>query len=329
MSNIKDLFGIGKMKVSDDISKNFRKIDESGRKDIIRTLRNNYFTREIWGEAVVSTDNYLETQEGKMDLDDHLNNRLVEFRRTVIPWINDAAPLSGLRILEIGCGTGSSTVALSEQGADVTAVDIDEPSLIVARDRCAAYGLDAVIQKGNATEVHKTFQDRSFDLVIYFASIEHMTHKERISAMKSTWDMLPDGALWCILDTPNRLWFFDGHTAQLPFFHWLPDEFAFEYSKFSARAPFNTSFREMNDDTFLTFLRHGRGVSYHEFQMSMKRVEELDVVSCLQDQNPLRTLIRKLVRTTNYRYERLLTEVGPKIHRGFYQPSLNLIIRKG
>jgi S-adenosylmethionine-dependent methyltransferase len=215
-----------------------------------------------------------------------------------------------------------------EQGAKVSAVDIDEGSLSVARDRCAAYGFSPEILRVNATDVHKVFEGQRFDMIVYFATIEHMTHAERISAMKTTWDMLSDGALWCILDTPNRLWYFDGHTALLPFFHWLPNDLAFQYSRFSGRYPFNNSFREMNSDTELTFLRHGRGVSYHEFDLAMKKSEELDVVSCLRDQRPLRNLLRRLRGTLNYRYETFLAEAGPKIHRGFYQAKLEMIIRK-
>jgi methylase of polypeptide subunit release factors len=62
-------------------------------------------------------------------------------------------------------GTGSSTVALAEQGAIVTGIDIDEDALIVARDRCAAYGLKASFMPLNGRQLAGTFQARSFDLI--------------------------------------------------------------------------------------------------------------------------------------------------------------------
>ena len=46
------------------------------------------------------------------------------------------ADLSGLRVLDAGCGTGALAVELARRGAEVTAVDIS-PSLIrIAEDRC-------------------------------------------------------------------------------------------------------------------------------------------------------------------------------------------------
>jgi SAM-dependent methyltransferase len=41
------------------------------------------------------------------------------------------------RILEVGCGTGNYTKLLLERGYDVTAVDLSEDMLTVARDKCA------------------------------------------------------------------------------------------------------------------------------------------------------------------------------------------------
>jgi Methyltransferase domain len=77
----------------------------------------------------------------QQDLEDHLYNRIRDDRQRIIPWLDHVRPLNGARILEIGCGTGSSTVALTEQGAVVTGIDVDEDVLVVARDRCEAYGV--------------------------------------------------------------------------------------------------------------------------------------------------------------------------------------------
>lgn len=39
------------------------------------------------------------------------------------------------KLLEIGCGTGSSSITLVEQGANVTGIDVEEGSLQVAKIR--------------------------------------------------------------------------------------------------------------------------------------------------------------------------------------------------
>jgi 2-polyprenyl-3-methyl-5-hydroxy-6-metoxy-1,4-benzoquinol methylase len=310
------------------ISERFRHIDQKSLSLIEASLKQNYFTqRDSW----YSDNNaYLSSDDGQKDLQDHLYRRLDVFRNTVIPWLSNAKHLNGSRILEIGCGTGSSTVALAEQGADVTAVDILEQSLIVAKYRCKVYDLKVNFVCVNATEVHKVFVGQPFDFIIFFASLEHMTINERMIAMKNTWDMLPPGSLWCVIETPNRLWYYDSHTSHLPFFLWLPDDLALLYSQFSPRIKFCDLYREIDDSSKLDFLRRGRGVSYHEFDLTMKRTEKLDVVSSLPIYLREQNLLRKAfwIRSNKRRFETFLVRFGPRIHRGFYQESLDLVIRK-
>jgi S-adenosylmethionine-dependent methyltransferase len=313
-------------KIHKKISGRFKYIDQNDLNLIEISLKQNYFTRnDAWFNPA-----YLSSEKGQNDLQDHLHRRLDNFRKTVIPWLSDARSLSGSRILEIGCGTGSSTVALAEQGADVTAVDILESSIRVAKDRCKVYNLNANFLCANAAELHQILAGQHFDLIIFFATLEHMTHDERVIAMKKTWDMLSPGSLWCVIDTPNRLWYFDDHTSLLPFYHWLPDDLAFLYSQFSPRESFRDLYRGIYDDSKLDFLRRGRGVSFHEFELTMKRAEELDVVSSLPIFLKSRNLLRKILLTPKHErcFESFLMQIGPKIHRGFYQRSLDLIIRK-
>ena len=121
-----------------------------------------------------------------------------------------------------------------------------------------------------------------FDFIIFYASLEHMTHHERISAIRTTWDMLPPGGLLSVVETPNRLWHTDPHTSLLPFFHWLPDELAFDYSRFSSRPNFRERYDNYDDEQQrLHFLRRGRGVSFHEFVLAIGSVEQLNVRSSL------------------------------------------------
>jgi len=315
-------------RVPKSIAERFRHIDQERMSLVEASLKRNYFTE--WDTAYADHEAYLSSDEGQNDLQDHLYRRLDAFRNTVIPWLSNVKPLGGSKILEIGCGTGSSTVALAEQGADVTAVDIIEPSLVVARDRCEIYKVDANILCANATDAHKVNGSQRSDIVIFFAALEHMTHDERMIAMTNTWDMLSPGGLWCVTGTPNRLWYYDSHTSQLPFYLWLPDDLAFKYSQFSPRKGFRDMYRHADSDSTLDYLRRGRGVSYHELELTMKRAEGLDVRSSLSIFLRSQSLLRKVLWTftKQRRFERFLVKNGPKIHPGFYQMYLDLIIRK-
>jgi len=304
--------------------------------DVDASLKRHYLSRRIWGEAELTVEQWLATPAGQDDLEDHLQRRLQTFRSSVVPWLDAAKPLRNATVLEIGCGTGASTVALAEQGARVTAVDMDEPSLTVARDRCRAYGLQCEFVQANGAQLGELLAERRFDFVIFFACLEHMTLAERIQSMRATWTSLAPGGLWCCIETPNRLWHFDEHTSRLPFFHWLPDDLAFEYARFSEREPLRSAYRNNTEQAMSSFLRHGRGVSFHEFDIAIGDSARLDVVSSLALWRRERrwfgmtSLPRFWQRfwQPKYRYESLIAALRPDIHRGFFQAYLDLIVRK-
>lgn len=304
------------------IQENFKAIDQLGLDSIEASLRRYYFDR--------SPETYLSTDRGKNDLADHLLGRLDADRNRVIPWLDETRPLRNASILEIGCGTGCSTVALAEQGANVTAVDLDESSLAVARDRCRVYGLDVSFVQTNAAEIDGLFSGRHFDWIIFYAALEHMTIKERLSAMSATWKMLSSGSLWCVIETPNRLWYYDAHTSLLPFHMWLPDELAFAYSRFSPRDNYRELYREYTDEAKLHFLRRGRGVSFHEFDLAMKPAGELRIKSSLKMGNRKNAQSRLLSwgSSNEDRYASWLQRLAPELHEGFFQDMLYLIIEK-
>jgi 2-polyprenyl-3-methyl-5-hydroxy-6-metoxy-1,4-benzoquinol methylase len=257
------------------------------------------------------------------DLNAHLHLRLANDRRFVIPWLNAARDLQGMRVLEIGCGTGASTVALAEQGARVIALDIDAPALEVARERCRAHEVTADIREANAANLAEY---GPVDAVLYFATLEHMSQVERQCSLASAWSILPAGGLLAIIETPNRLWFFDHHTSRLPFYHWLPDDLAFVYSRFSPKEVFKDSYREPNAEMMDHFLRRGRGVSYHEIDVAIAPTQTLETVSSLNSHFGWRRRIR--MSTLARRYKALLRRIRADLHEGWFDPDLDVLIRK-
>ena len=294
-------------------------VDAAALATIEKTIRKNYHTG--WrSESRYSEEIYA------ADLHAHLIGRLESDRNTVIPWLDHGITLKDRRILEIGCGTGASTIALVEQGAKVTGIDIDEGALTVAKDRTSAYGLNADFKVLNANRILQDLGTGSFDVVIYFASLEHMTIAERLDSLRQSWEMLPDGGLLIIVETPNRLWFFDSHTSRLPFFNWLPNELAFYYSRFSKRDRFSDLYRDYTPESKENFLRRGRGMSFHELELVIGRAEEFDVVSSLSSFQGIRHRLRMSRLERNFKS--FLVEACPGIHEGFFEEFLYLIIQK-
>jgi S-adenosylmethionine-dependent methyltransferase len=136
--------------------------------------------------------------------------------------------------------------------------------------------------------------------------------------------MLPQKGLLAIVETPNRLWYYDEHTARLPFFHWLPDELAFAYSRFSKRDNFKDLYKVYDEDSKMHFLRRGRGMSFHEIDLAIAPIDTLSIASALSDS-------RRLARWTsldNRTYKSTMQKLFPGIHSGFLDEYLDIVLVK-
>jgi 2-polyprenyl-3-methyl-5-hydroxy-6-metoxy-1,4-benzoquinol methylase len=88
----------------------------------------------------------------------------------------------GKRVLEIGCGIGTDTINFARHGASVTAVDLTEKSLEVARRRAEVFGLQDRIRfiQANAEELSSFVTVEAYDLVYSFGVIHHTPHPEQV-----------------------------------------------------------------------------------------------------------------------------------------------------
>jgi 2-polyprenyl-6-hydroxyphenyl methylase / 3-demethylubiquinone-9 3-methyltransferase len=84
-----------------------------------------------------------------------------------------AAALSGLAVLDIGCGGGLLCEPLTRQGADVTGVDPAPEIVGVAESHARSAGLDIAYR---AATVEQLARDReAFDVVLAMEVIEHVS----------------------------------------------------------------------------------------------------------------------------------------------------------
>ena len=86
------------------------------------------------------------------------------------------------RVLEIGCGIGTDTINFARNGASVTAVDLSEKSLEMARKRAEIFGLADRISffHGSAEQLEQVVPPEIFDLIYSFGVIHHTPHPERV-----------------------------------------------------------------------------------------------------------------------------------------------------
>ena len=150
----------------------------------------------------------------------------------------------GLSVLDIGSGSGSSSIILARLGMRVIAVEHDRDFHELAVQRIAEYGLASQVENVwiERTADGLPYVSNTFDVVMLNAVLEHVHPDERTTLLNHAWRVLkPDGHLF-IHDTPNRLWPYDGHTTGLWFTNWLPWALRVRYARrFSFLVPPDTT----------------------------------------------------------------------------------------
>jgi 2-polyprenyl-3-methyl-5-hydroxy-6-metoxy-1,4-benzoquinol methylase len=99
-----------------------------------------------------------------------------------IPQFAEFARWRDKRVLEIGCGIGTDTMNFARNAASVTAVDLSEKSLEMARKRAEVYGLTGRIRffHGSAEQLDQIMPPGTFDLIYSFGVIHHTPHPDRV-----------------------------------------------------------------------------------------------------------------------------------------------------
>jgi SAM-dependent methyltransferase len=121
-------------------------------------------------QPVGSREYFDEVEERKYFVEPHIP-AFAEFER----W-------KGKKVLEIGCGIGTDTINFAWHGAQVTAVDLTEKSLELARQRAQVFGLEDRVRfiQANAENLSKSVPVEHYDLVYSFGVIHHTPDPERV-----------------------------------------------------------------------------------------------------------------------------------------------------
>lgn len=82
------------------------------------------------------------------------------------------------RVLEIGAGTGRYSIALAQEGMNVTAVELVESNLAVLREN--SRGIENLQSfQGDATDLSQ-FEDQSFDVALVLGPLYHLYETEDV-----------------------------------------------------------------------------------------------------------------------------------------------------
>lgn len=106
----------------------------------------------------------LKSRHGQVEY--HTTMHYIHHYLQKLRWEQQEAPL---RVIDIGAGTGRYSVALAEEGYDVTAVELVKYNLGILKKK----GANVKAYQGNALKL-KRFADDSFDLALLFGPMYHL-----------------------------------------------------------------------------------------------------------------------------------------------------------
>lgn len=130
-----------------------------------------------------------------------------EFRyRSVTRWIKDKI------VLDAACGEGFGSNILAQRAKRVTGIDISKEAIEHAQQRYQSANL--IFKQCSIVELD--FEEQTFDTVVSFETIEHVTNEVQHEFLKGIKKILKhDGVLF--ISTPDKYWYSEVRDYQNPF----------------------------------------------------------------------------------------------------------------
>lgn len=186
------------------------------------------------------------------------------FENDFLPYVS-AAEFDGKRVLDFGCGSGSSTMVLARMfpRSRIVGIELSPEYLELARRRLRFYGYQNVefLLSPSGTSLPDNLGP--FDFIVMSAVFEHLLPDERRAIMPRLWAHLAPGGRLLLNQTPHRFFPFESHTTGLPFINYLPDRVAHFVSR-------RFSNRSLERESWESLLRKGiRGATEREILASL------------------------------------------------------------
>jgi len=122
---------------------------------------------EFYSEFSKNYDKIFPLNEKKLELIDNTFKNLKETRNNI-------------KLLDVGCGTGTYSIALAEKGYQLKAVDIDAEMISIAESKKEEARVDVDFYRLGMLNLREKFKDSSFDGIYIIGNVLVHLQKEEI-----------------------------------------------------------------------------------------------------------------------------------------------------
>ena len=129
--------------------------------------------------------------------DDSLFDNAIRLRYFI--WTINRRFKPGSNVLEVGCGSGTTSVMLADQGYNVTAVDVNKSLIDRIQERYRG-GLSGSLNVMHHDMFALPWESLSFDLTIHQGVLEHFDDQSIVRALQEQGRV----SRWIIFDVPNQ-----------------------------------------------------------------------------------------------------------------------------
>ncbi|MGH9872279.1 MAG: class I SAM-dependent methyltransferase [Pyrinomonadaceae bacterium] len=114
--------------------------------------------------------------------------------------IEQAQMSNGMRVLDIGCGTGTLAIMVKQvhPEAEVFGIDADSKILALARAKAAKASLNLTLDQGMADQLR--YADSSFDRVLSSLFLHHLTTENKRRTFREVFHVLRPGGRFDVID---------------------------------------------------------------------------------------------------------------------------------
>ncbi len=134
-----------------------------------------------------------------------LTTREVAFKTALL---TQAMIQPGQRVLDLGCGTATLTIAIKQAHPQATVIGIDGDPAILRQARAKAGRNGAEIQLDRGMSYELPYTDESFDHVLSSLFLHHLTRENKLRTLTEVRRVLKPGGEFHVADwgAPQNVW---------------------------------------------------------------------------------------------------------------------------